>query len=606
MKQFVNLKTKVSRFFAGDELIIIDEKNRIFYFDDTFKLKKAFRFKLPDNKPDENGVKFSHSGRYVLIAVNKTLTLWDLEEKKHIATFTSHKKDILSVAFSKDDKYFASGDIDGEVYVYNKKLKKKVYELKKHRDFITDLSFYEDKSHLVGGGYDKCVIFYNLITLDKKDKYEHIKPVKKVKKNNYLISVDEISTVVNWDTLKKQFKDITKFYKKFRDFVMYRNYLLISTDTNIIIYNLDDFTIENDNFLEYENIYKISIFKNFLIISKTNGEIYFKNLFEQESEFLDFIIKEEYKKAFELIDKNPFLKFSKGFERLNKLIELNIKKAKELFLVDEAAALEILDKFLLVPQLRAKIEKIIEDFKNYKKFVFAIKNQNYPLAYLLANRYPLLKETRYYKLLEKKWEITFEKAKEYALNGDVSKAKELLEPFMGVDEKLPLIELLLKEAEIFRILKEKLAKRDFKGFFAIVKNHPELKETKEYEKVINYANKLYEFANRFLKEEKFEKAKRAALILQEIEGFEDKAEDIIEKADISLKFLNFISQKKYKEAIELSELYPFLKELKSYKELIKKHNDIYERVEEFLAEGKNSQAKELMEKEGIVNKRVNF
>ena len=604
MKQFVNLKTKVSRFFAGDELIIIDEKNRILYFDDTFKLKRAFRFKLPDNKPDENGVKFSYSGKYILIAINKTLTLWNLEEKRHIATFTSHKKDILSVAFSKDDKYFASGDIDGEVYIYNKKLKKKVYELKKHRDFITDLSFYEDKSYLVGGGYDKCVIFYNLITFDKSDKYEHIKPVKKVEKNNYLISIDEISTVVNWDALKKQFNDITKFYKNFRDFVTYKNYLLIATNKNIIIYNLNDYTIENDNFLEAEDIYKITIFKNFLIVSKINGEIYFKNLFAEENEFLDLIIKEEYKKAFELIDKNPFLKFSKGYERLNKLIELNIKKAKELFLVDEAAALEILDKFLLIPQLRAKIEKIIEDFKNYKKFVFAIREQNYSLAYLLANRFPLLKETKYYQLLEKKWEITFEKAKEYALKGNISKAKELLEPFMGVDEKLPLIELLLKEAEIFRILKEKLVKRDFKGFFAIIKNHPELKETKEYEKVINYANMLYKFANKFLLEEEFEKAKKAALILQDIEGFEDKAKDIIEKVDIALKFLHYISNKEYKKAIELSELYPFLKELKSYKDLIKKHNDIYEKIEEMIANGDSAKAKELLEKERVVKRNL--
>ena len=604
MKKFVNIKARVSCFYADKELIVIDEKNRVFYFDESFKLKKGFRLKLENNKPDENGVKISNEGKYALIAVNNVLTLWDLQNKKHLASFTSHKNDIMSVSFSKDTSYFASGDIDGEIYVYNFKLRKKVYELKRHKDFITDIDFYEDRSHLVAGGYDKCVIFHNLITLDKKEKYDHIKPVRKVKKENYLTSVDEISALITWDEYKKEFKDIVKFYKKFSDFVVYKNYSIVATDKNIIIYNLDDFVIENDNFLEFENIDKVTVFKNYLIISNKTGEIYFRNLFEEENELLDLIIKEEYKKAFELIDKNPFLKFSKGYEKLQKIIELEIKRAKELFLANEAKALEILDKFILIPHLRERIEKTIEQFKNYKKFVFAIKNGNYALAYLLANRYEMLKETKYYKLLEKKWQIAFERAKEYALKGDISKAKEILAPFMAVSEKLPLIELLLKEAEVFRLLKEKLAKRDFKGFFALLKNHPELKNTPEYQKVMNYAKTLYSLAQKFIKEEKFEKAKRVALILQDIEGFEDKAKDILEKVEIGLKFLHFIANKEYKKALELAEVYPFLKELQSYKDLIKKHNDIYERVEELLAEGKSSLAKELMEKEGVLKREI--
>ena len=601
MKKFVNLKARVSYIKSEEYLIIIDEKNRIFYFDDSFKFKKGFKLKLQNNKPDENGVKISKDCGYLLIAINNTLTLWDLKNRKHLASFVN-KNDILSVAFSKDGKYFASGDIGGEIYIFNTELRKRVYKLKRHKDFITDIDFYEDRSYLVAGGFDKCVVFHNLITLDKKEKYEHLKSVKKVEKQHYLISADGFSTIVNWDVLRRDFKDITKFYKNFRDFVIFKNYSIIATDKNIIIYNLDEFTIENENFLEFQDIDKIAMFKNFLVLSNTMGEVYYKNIFEEEKEFVDLILKEEYEKAFELIDKNPFLKFSKGFDRLNKIIELEIKRAKELFLVNEARAIEILDKFLAVPPLREKIQKILEEFKNYKKFVFALKKQNYALSYSLANRYPMLKETKYYKLLEEKWKIAFKKAKEYALKGDIEKAKEILTPFMAVNEKLPLIELLLKETNIFNLLKEKLAKRDFKGFFAIVKSHPELKNTPEYEKVINYANTLYEFANRFIKEEKFEKAKRAALILEDIEGFENKAKEILEKIDISLKFLHFISNKEYKKAIELGELHPFLKELQSYKNLIQKHNDIYEKVEKLIASGNKEKADKILINEGIVNK----
>jgi len=599
MKKFVSVKVRISYLFGSEYLIVVDEKNRIFYFDDAFRLVKSFKLNLKENnRPYENSVAISNSSEYLLVAINNNLMLFDLKERKKIASF-SHEKDILSVTFSQDEKYFAAGDINGEIYVYNTNLRKKVYKLKKHRDFIEDLAFYEDKSYIVAGGYDNCVIFHNLITLEKTDRYFHLKPVRKIEKLNYLVSADERSMVINWDALKKEIKDTNKFFKSFKDFVFFKNYLIIGMEKTIAIYNLDTFIIENDNFLQLDDLDKLGIFKNYLIVTTLNGDLYYRNLFEEENEFLEFILQENYKKAFELIDKNPFLKYSKGFEKLNKIIELEIKKAKKLFLVNEAEALEILNKFYVIPQLREKISKIINEYRNYKKFVFAIKEQNYALAYMLIQKYPMLKETKYYKLLEKKWQIAFEKAKEFALNGNIEKAKEILNPFMLVEEKKALIDLLLKESKLFLLLKEKLAKRDFKGFFAIIKTHPELKDTPEYMKVINYANTLYKLANKFILDEEFKKAKKAALILEDIEGFEDKAQEILKKVEISLKFLQFISQKEYKKAILLSEKYSFLRELPSYKDLIKKHNDIYEKIEKLIHQGQKNKALELLNKEGI-------
>jgi len=75
--------------------------------------------------------------------------------------------------------------------------------------------------------------------LQKNEKYYHTGAVKKIKKQHYLISADEMSTVVNWDALKKEFKDITQFYKTFRDFRIFKNYLIIAADKNVIIYNLN-------------------------------------------------------------------------------------------------------------------------------------------------------------------------------------------------------------------------------------------------------------------------------------------------------------------------------------------------------------------------------
>jgi len=595
MNLIKNIKARVNSFFSSEELILIDENNRVLFFDENFNLKRGFKLKLPKNNSNEKGVKFSNNGNFLLIAVKNYLTFWDIKNRKHLANFKL-KYSILSVVFSKDDKYFACGDIDGKITVFNFKLKKEVLNLK-HRDFIMDLDFSSDRSYLFAGSYDKGVIFFNLITLNKKERFLHTKPVRKIEEQTYLVSSDENAYTIKWNEKSYEYKDILKIYSDFRDFFVYKNYLILGLEGRILIYNLEDEVIENENFLNLNEIDKIAIFKDYLIISTLSGEIYSRYLFEEEKEFLDFVIKEDYKKAFELIDKNPFLKFSKGYEKLNQLVELKIKEALKLFEIDKAEALKILDRLVVVASLKKRIENIIRQYENFEKFIFAIKNKNFGLAYLIANQNPLLKETKFYKKLEKLWEVSFEKAKKLVEKGEIEKTKELLRPFMAVGEKLPFIELLLKKAEVYNLIKEKLSKRDFKGFFELVEKYPFLKNTKEYEKVINYANLVYKVGLSALKSEDFEKVKKAISILKEIKGFEEKAEELREKLEVALKFLALLNENPQK-AIELVDENPFLKELKSYKNFIKRHNEIMEKVEEL---SNKKEAEQLLKKYNLIN-----
>jgi len=594
MKLIKNIKARVSCFYSNEDLVIVDESNRIFFFDNAFKLKHGIKLKLPKNKPYENGVKFSKDGKYLLIAIDKFVTLWDISNKKHIENFT-FKHEILSVKFSRDNKYFACGGVDGKIYLFNLKLKKKILELPSHKDFVLDIEFNSDRNYIFVATYDKAVCFYNLITLNKKEEYLHTKPVKKIEEKNYLISSDEISYAINWDKNLFEYKDIIKVYSKFKDFFIYDEFLILALEDRIFIYNLKNKVIENDKFMELKDIDKITVFKNYLVISTLSGEIYVRDVFEEEKEFLDLIINEKYKEAYELINKNPFLKFSKGYEKLNNLIELLIKKALKLYETNKFEALEILNKLLIIPHLRTKIENIIKQYKNFEKFIFAIKEKNYALAYMIAKQNPLLKENRYFKQLEKNWENAFERAKKLVEAGKFEKAKEILEPFMAVNEKISLIELLLKDAEIYKVLKEKLSKRDFKGFFELIRKYPELKNTKEYIQVLNYANILYKLVVKSLNEGKFEKAKKVALILKDIKGYEDKVKKILERIENSLKFLHLLNTNPQK-AIEMTEIYSYLKELKEYQMFIKTFNINIEKAEELINLGKNEEAKTILQK----------
>ncbi|WP_040305448.1 hypothetical protein, partial [Caminibacter mediatlanticus] len=121
-----------------------------------------------------------------------------------------------------------------------------------------------------------------------------------------------------------------------------------------------------------------------------------------------------------------------------------------------------------------------------------------------------------------------------------------------------------------------------------------LKETKEYKKVIEYANRLYEKAKEYLKNEEFEKAKKIALTLSQIPPFEEKAEKILRRIEIILRFLSFISNKEYEKVFEYVRLYPFLKELKSYKEFIKEYEENVFKAEVLMGKGKKEEANKLL------------
>ncbi len=594
MKIFKSLKKRVSYFgVIGDELIIVDEVNRVIKFDSSLNLKGGVRLKLPPNKPNEKGVKISKDGTYLIVTVNNLITLWDLKRKKMIKNF-KEEKEVLCIGFDNENNYFASGDIAGKIFLYNLNIKKKVAQVAKYKDFINDLAISDDLNEIVAGCFDKCVLFVNLTSFNKKERYLHIKPVKKVENRSYVVSADEISDIVKWDLIKIDKKDRVDFYREFRDFWIDSDILVILGANKIMLYSLEREVILNDKFEEFANGDKIAVIGKYMVVSDMNGVLYYRDLFEEEKDLLDAILREDFKKAYELIDANPFLRRSQGFERLEKMVELFIKRAKSLFETDPAEAVKMLDKLIEVPHLRSKIKEIISHYSNLIKFKNAVKSGNYALAYTIANQYPLLKETKYYQLLEKKWQITFNKAFKLIEEGRISEAKELLEPFMAVTEKLPLIELLLREANIIKLMREKLAKRDFKGFFDLVKAHPELKNTAEYQNVINYANKLYQKALEFLEKEEFDKAKKAALILQDFPDFKDKAQKILEKIEIILKFLGYMANKEYEKALELVELYPFLKNLKSYKEFIKKRNEKILKAEELANSGKVNEAIELL------------
>jgi len=588
--------SRISHINSGKKLFIIDEENRAVILNEHLALEGGFKLKLPPNKPGEKGVKLR--GDYLAVSIGKDVYVFDIQKKKRIAKFSS-KHDVLAVGMDEENRYIAFGGIDGRVYFYNLEINKEITSFK-HRDFITDIEIVGDLEEIAAGSFDKAVIFYNLLHLKKKERYLHIRKVKKIEQKEHLISADEISDIVVWDCINIDKKDRVDFYKEFRDFFIDDDILVILSSYKISLYDLKSGAIIKDEFLQFYEGDKIAVYGNYMIVSNLKGEVYYHDLFEEEGEFLNAILKQDFKAAYKMVIENPYLKRSRGYERLERMVELIIKRAKQLFEVDKTQALKLLSKLSNTPKEK-EVQKVIKHYENLSRFKEAIKKKNYQLAYILANQYPLLKETKYYEYLEKLFKIAYNKALKLLNEDKIEEAKEVLKPFALVSEKMPIISSLLQKAKTIELLREKLAKRDFKGFFAIIEQNPDLKKLPEYKKVLEYAKKLYEKAQEFIQKEEFEKAKEIALILKDFPMYVDKAEDILLKIEVILNFMALINTDTQK-ALEMVEIYPFLKNLSVYREFIKEFNHSMMEIEKLLSQNKEKKAKKLAKKYKFLNR----
>ena len=599
IKKIKEYKSAVSYFKINNNgLVVVDEENRIYVYDNEFKLKNGFKIKLPKNKVNENTIDVSDDFKYLLLSVPKyPLSLWDIENKKLLQKYEWHQGDVLSVKI-KDD-YFLSGGMDGKIFLYSVPLKKMVSRIAKYKDFISALDM--DDEEVFAGSFDSAVIFADLSSLSMRIRKLHLHKVIKIINEKFLVSSSEKSDLIKWDRLNRSLKDKLTLYLEIRDFCIYENYLFVLIKNRVVLYDLQNEILINDNFYQIEGS-KISVFNDCMFIAEANV-LYKINLID-ENELLEAIIDKDYKSAYEIVINNPFLKKSKAYEKLKILYKLTIKKALKYYEIDEKTkAYELLKPFMNVLSKKEEILKIIEHFDNFIKFKKAYENKNYALLYQLADMYELLKNTKYYKLVEREWESVFEKAKNEAINGNVNRAKELLKNFLPVSQKKALINTLLQQAELFKLLKEKIAKKDFKGFFAIIKTHPELKDTKEYKTVMEYANKLYLKAKEALEKENFDVVLRVCEILEDIDGFELKAKELREKTKIILEFLRVFNEDKNK-AFEMIEKYPFLKDLSVYKIYQEKWRKKLQKAEDMAFHGKIKEAlNTLKEYENIKSKK---
>ena len=113
-------------------------------------------------------VKISTCGKFALSASwDKTMRLWEIETGETINVFLDHTKDVLSVAWSGDNKQIVSGSRDKSLKLWNTRGECK-YDIKEngHTDWVSSVAFSPNpqKPVIVSASWDRVVKVWNLNT----------------------------------------------------------------------------------------------------------------------------------------------------------------------------------------------------------------------------------------------------------------------------------------------------------------------------------------------------------------------------------------------------------------------------------------------------------
>lgn len=120
---------------------------------------------------------FSPDNKYLATgAEDKTVKLWDIEQKKLYHTFTGHDLDIYSLDFSRDGSLIVSGSGDKKAKIWNIEKKECVFTLGHDevgpKDGVTSVAFSPDGRLVAAGSLDKIVRLWDAQTGYFLERYE--------------------------------------------------------------------------------------------------------------------------------------------------------------------------------------------------------------------------------------------------------------------------------------------------------------------------------------------------------------------------------------------------------------------------------------------------
>ncbi len=572
------------KLIKDDKLAVVTQDNSFSILDlNSMRSEEEFTFNNANVHTEKKSVAFSADGKYLAYSEidQSVVRVIDIPERRLHHSFPTLKNRIETLCFDPHSHYLIAGSLTGRVYLWNLFSTGQVSRLssfpeytphlltKPKTNYVSAACFSPSGDLAATTGYGGSIVVTNIRTevLPKRITPNHIRINALSFIHEHLLAAGNIEGAV--DIINLQTAQIKKHYQTglgdIRTMAVSRsgNYLLVAGHTkDVLLIDLKKEKIRDTAYISRpKKVTQLSISEDdILFVGSEDGSITVHEL-APEALLKSYINTHAYDRAYELIHEYPLLEDTPHTVELEQEWESRLSDA--LVKIEQShidSGLLLLEPFASVPFKKSILQDVKSFIQKFPAFNSAVRNENYALAYSIAEQTPLLKRSLSYTQMETHWDECFMKAQTYVISGQKKELIAILEPFSSVNSKLCFIQILLHQPELFLQFTHDVNAHAYENLSSITHTYPCLKEIQSYKNMLHAANDLYEKSRQHI------------------------FSDTLDLAEIELEQLSYIPSMKlqtqelqhiYSLAIKLHKLYDEGDILSCYV-LIDKHKVIHE------------------------------
>jgi hypothetical protein len=609
----INFKEAIIRIKILDDgtFLVVNSKTTVRFLDPkSLKTVSGFKVNISHLRFKNHVVDFSSDGSHftVLSANCAEARLYDTKTKRIIAKVDRHHGEVTSVSIDPKNRYMFSCGDDGKSYATDIKNRKIAFTLPVHIDTVNDIAFSENGEWIATASYDKKIQIFNMTMMARKYRLiGHQDPVMKLHflTNHRLFSIDKKSSGIIWDYYKG--KVITRL-EGIHDDVLHittssdGKFLFLGTQLGyVLVYELESYKILSKKYIKLDAPITAMNFDkttNELIIGTEKGDVLFYSIYKGEDYIKELLQQKEYETIQKYVEQNPLLAYTKIYQLVINLWETTLKKAKQCLEVgDKKTALSLFRHFKDIPSKNTIMKKIVVEYEEFSKFSFLVKGGKLALAYSLANKHPMYKDSKIFKSLEAGWKKAFTAAQKHAIDPKgADRAREILAPYRGITQKTKLIQELLTKSEVYRRFRVAIGQKDFKVTFELIKQHPFLKEFADYDALMNYADSLYIQSQKLLQNDDTHSAIKILRILVDFSDFTEEVKELMRDIESKQKFFNALEDEDIAMAYNILAMNEELQKSEDGKKLQEEWNEDIIKANEYALHGNVGEVNKILDK----------
>ena len=474
-------------------------------YDKVIKVfNRSFRknnYKLISHQEPITTVTFLSKQRLLSTDKEGTILIWDVVKANVLSRLPRFDAHITAVCLDKDEKFLFVAALGGAVALYDLQEEKLLkIDFLKQLAGISQMHYCDEKKLLVFGLSNGHIPIYDLgqqedefvVLMKNKEFHECYLLVEdnpllmyseayEVLENLFKVSFARATNLL-MEQKTGEAKEMLKHFsassakrlliqKLFNDYALYSTFITaVKNKKYVMAYSLAaEYTNLKDTD-EYEMMEKqwskILIVIRQIINDKTAEEkikqlfkpymgipgksLIIKSLYSNRNVFILFrkhLMEKDYFNAFKLVAGHPFLE---EFDEYGRLVEIGrIFKEKTQYTFNEGAyyeAVKLCDVLCYFPEQREFAEGLREKANIYAETMQYYAEKKFSAVYNMIEEHPYLEDAKITQDIEKGFLKYYEKAENYAANGNVAALKKVMDKFSKIKSKIPSISHLIKIA----------------------------------------------------------------------------------------------------------------------------------------------------------------